>query len=217
MKARGFSLLELVVAMALLGALTIALFEAFDYGATSFRRAAAKQDSQSAIRAVYVGLRDDLRRSHFSTITVSDRAAMIDGQEISRDAICLGSLKDWSSDDSFDEVNGLPMWDRYHLYYGTNEGRLIRSNIDPDRPDYSPAPFADLDPEVYFQENPSLNRGYQSSHKILSKNLFEFSCQLSASRNTVDVRCLLLSGKKKKNQISFTVFPQNTWPKGENR
>lgn len=220
--ARGFTLLEMILASAMLGLLILAIFRAFDYGANAFRRATSKQDAQAAIRSVYGLIRDDLRKTHYTSVSQFPalpltRVISVDGKDRHRDGLCMASLKDWSNTDSFDDINGLPMWDRYVLYYGTMEGRLIRSNIDPDTPDFSPAPFADLDGARHMNENPDDNSLRQSSYRIMTTELLEFKVELNPARDTVSVLCLLESKNKKMNEISLTVYPQNTWPKGENR
>ena len=214
---RGFTLLEIILACAMLGLLTLAIFRSFDYGARAFKKATSRQDSQAALRSVYGLLRDDLRKSHFRTISTIERSTLVEGRAYRRDGLCLASLRDWNAEESFDDINGLPKWDRYLLYYGTFEGLLIRTTLDHDRPDYSPAPFPDLDEGRYLKEDPQSNTGYQTGYRILSRDLLEFQGELHPSRDTVEIRCMLRHRSGKQNEISLTVYPQNTWPKGENR
>ena len=213
----GFSLLEVILASAMLGLLTLAIFRAFDYGATAFKKATSRQDSQAALRSVYGLLRDDLRKSHFRTLSTLERSTTQTDQTYRRDALSLASLKDWSAEESFDDINGLPKWDRYYLYYATMEGLLIRTTIDHDRPDYSPVPFFDLDEDRYLKEDPAFNSGYQTSYRVLSRKLLEFRGDLDPARDVVEVRCVLQNESEKRNEIALTVYPQNTWPKGDNR
>lgn len=214
---RGFTLLEVILACAMLGLLTLAIFRAFNYGATAFKKATSRQDSQAALRSVYGILRDDLRKSHFRTISTVERSTLVEDEPYRRDGLCLASLKDWSAEGSFDDINGLPKWDRYLLYYGTLEGLLVRTTLDHDRPDYSPAPFPDLDEDRYLREAPESNTGYQTSHRVMSADLLEFRSELDPARDMVDIRCLLKHKSGRRNEINLTVYPQNTWPKGENR
>lgn len=214
---RAFTLVELLLVLGLFSILTVALFQAFDFGARAFRQATSRQDAQSALRKAYTSLRDDLRKSHFQTLTLVSRTASEDGNEYPRDALALAGLKDWSAEESFDAVNGLPKWDRYIVYYGTLDGKLVRTYIDHDRPDYSAVPFPDLDPDIYLNDDPASNRGYQSTYRVLSGDLLELSAQLDPARDTVVVNCVLRSKKGKRNQVVMAVYPQNTWPKGADR
>jgi type II secretory pathway pseudopilin PulG len=217
-RARAFTLLEVLIAAGMLGILTIALFRAFDYGAKAFRTATDKQDAQSATKQIYSGLRDALRRSHFRSISLTERLVMLEDKEYRRDALCMGDLKDWSAEASYDELNGLPKWDRYVVYYASRDGKLVVSNVDPDRPDFSPAPFGDLDEAKYLRDDPNSNTGYQSSFRILSRDVLEFRCLANPANDTVRAECLLeieTRGRKRKTEIDLQVFPQNTWPKGE--
>lgn len=216
-RVRGFTILEVLVASLLFGLLSTTLFQAFRFGALSFQRAATRQDAQSALRMAYFSLRDDLRKSHFHTVSLLARNFQIEGRELRRDALVFGGLKDWNSTESFDAVNGLPKWDRYILYYGTRSGLLVRAHIDPDRPDFSPNPFPELEPELYLREDPSLNRGYQSGFRTLSRDLLSFECSTEPATDQVQVRCLLQNASARKSEVSLTVYPQNTWPRGEQR
>lgn len=218
LKSRGFTLLELILATSMLALLIIALFEAFDYGAKAFQLATSKQDSQAALTRAYSSLRDDLRRSHFRSVSRLERVVSHEGAEYRRDGLCMAGLIDWEADTSFDEINGLPKWDSYILYYATQDGRLVRSKLELDRPDYSPAPFADLEESTYLNDDPRTNTGYQKSFRVLASGLLDFRVQSDVPTDTVSVRCLLeltSRGKKNRSEFELEVFPQNTWPKGE--
>lgn len=214
-RQRAFTILEVLVAGLLFGLLSTALFQAFRYGSVAFQRASSRQDAQSALRTAYLSLRDDLRKSHFHSISVLPRTQRKGDLEVRRDALCLAGVKDWSAAASFDAVNGLPKWDRYILYYGTASGKLVRTLIDLDRPDYSPSPFDDLDPDTYLQEDPALNRGYQSSFRIMTRDLDVFECRTEPASDQIEVGLLLVDRQGRKNEVRLTVYPQNTWPKGE--
>jgi hypothetical protein len=53
-----------------------------------------------------------------------------------RDIICMLGLSNWSDDARF-AANGLPLWDRYVVYYATDDaesGKLMRAELAPDFP-----------------------------------------------------------------------------------
>ena len=222
LRSSGFTLLELVVACGMLGILIIALFQAFDYGSNAFQQASSRQDAQGQATRVYTGLRDELRQSHFWMVSSVDRAVNVDGAEFDRDALVVGGLRDWSDPTNFDQVNGLPEWNRYMLYYGTQEtdyGKLVRATVDPPwmDSDHSPAPFHDMEPERYLKDDPAANTGHQTSYRILTEDLLEFKVSLDPAVDIVSVRCAFekeRKGQKDRSEFEIKVFPQNTWPKG---
>jgi prepilin-type N-terminal cleavage/methylation domain-containing protein len=218
-KKRGFTLLELIVAMGILGLLIIALFEVFDFGSKAFREANIRQNAQGAMTRAYSVLRGELRRSHFRSISVVERATNVDDVEVRRDALSLGGLKDWHDPANYDELNGVPKWNRFILFYGTMDGKLVRTTVDLDNGDPSPVPFFDLDPERYLKDDPSINTGYQTGYRVISDSLEEFACTLYPGTDTVRVQCTLVQDRyrreKSLSQFELEVFPQNTWPKGD--
>ncbi|MCA9777853.1 MAG: type II secretion system protein [Candidatus Eremiobacteraeota bacterium] len=223
LRRRGFTLVELIVACAMLGVLIIALFQAFDYGSNAFQQATRRQDAQGQATRVYSSLRDELRQSHFWMASTVDRAVNVDDTEYDRDALVFGSLRDWSDEENFDHINGLPEWNRYMLYYGTQEtdyGKLVRATLDPPwmDSDHSPAPFKEMEPERYLKDDPASNTGHQSSYRILTEDLLEFKASLDPALDIVTVRCVFekeRKGQKNRSEFEIKVFPQNTWPKGE--
>lgn len=216
---RGFSLLEVLVGMAVLSGLIIVLFQVFDFGATAFREANAKQDARGALSRTYTLLREELRRSHFRTVSVVKREVAVDEETYSRDAVCLGALRDWNSPESFDEFNGVPKWDRYIVFYGTLNGKLIRSTVDVDDAEFSPVPFYDLSTDLHLKDDPSQNSLYQTGFRVLSEELLNFRCELKPATDIVHVECSIMIKQNQKtgeSQFELDVYPQNTWPKGDN-
>ena len=213
----GFTLLELLVSMAVFGGLIITLFSIFDFGANAFREATEKQDSQQAITRAYTSLRGELRQSHFRSISTLERSTSVDGEEFRRDGISIGTLKDWSDSNNYDEINGVPKWNRYVLFYGTLGGKLVRSTVDPDQTDFSPVPLRNFT-EQFLSEDPTSNPDSQTSYRFMAEDLLSFECELKPATDTVRIECTLM--RKRNNepgraQFELEVFPQNTWPKGE--
>jgi prepilin-type N-terminal cleavage/methylation domain-containing protein len=217
-RKRGFTLVEILLAMGLLSLLSIGLFSAFDYGATAFRHATSQQENQGALTRAYTTLRDDLRQTHFRSVSVKQRTVEVEGEHLSRDGLCFGGLKDWDAEESFDAVNGLPKWDRYLLYYATQKGLLVRSEIDPAFPDFSPAPFGSLDETEHMQEDPAFNAGNQIAYKIVTNTVKEFAVELDPGSDTVLVSCVLKLRHRDRTDLTefeLEISPQNTWPRGD--
>jgi hypothetical protein len=209
---RGFSLIEVLLTSGILMFLVLAIFFAFDYGSRAFYHSTTNQNAQGEMTRAYSKLRKDLRQTHF--LSVSTRIRTFD--ETRRDAICLGSVKNWSDEESFDEINGLPKWDRYIVYYGTNSGQLVRALLDLEYPDFAPAPFLDLSEPDHLNENPDYNDNeLQSSYQIVSRRLNTFEADLEPSRDMILIRIKLKSDQGRKtetSEIRIDVSPQNTWP-----
>ena len=210
---RGFSLIEVLVTSVILTFLMGAVFWAFDFGSRSFYQTSTQQSSQGEMTRVYSRLRKDLRHTHFRTVHSLERTL----QGSRRDALSLASLKEWSAESSFDELNGLPKWDRYVVYYGTESGQLIRSNLDPAFPDYSAAPFQGLSETEHLNQDPLGNDGaLQSSFRVVSRSVSKFEVSLTPEQDMVSIKILLKSGQGRKaesSELRLDISPQNTWPK----
>src|SRR5262249_39598952 len=64
-RRQGFTIVELLVAMALIVFIMVILTEAFTAGLESFRQLKAIGDMQEKMRAVFIILRRDLQSEHF--------------------------------------------------------------------------------------------------------------------------------------------------------
>lgn len=216
-RSRGFTVLELLVATTILGMLIGAVFFAFDYGARSFRISNSRQSVQGDLTRSYTSLREDLRKTHFRMVSAIERTQVVDGENVRRDAICLGGLQDWSSPSSFDEVNGLPKWDRYMLYYATADGKFVKAYLDPAVPDFSPVTF-DLDQNLHLNDDPATNDSVQSGYVVLSTNCHEFETALEPAQDRVDLRLSITEDGGREDtsaEVRLQIIPKNTWPRTE--
>lgn len=214
-RPRGFTLIEILVTVTMLLLLMGAVFWAFDYGTRAFYRSNTQQNAQAEMTRAYSRIRKDLRHTHFRSVLIRERTM----DTFRRDALSLASLKNWSDEESFDELNGLPMWDRYVVYYATDSGKLIRSLLDEDFPDFSPAPFSQLSDSDHLNENPNNNdSSLQTTYQTISRSVEVFQVSLDPSQDMVFVKILLNSkgGRKtEKSEIRFDISPQNTWPQAK--
>lgn len=215
---RGFSLIEIMVSSTILIFLMAAVFFAFDFGTRAFNESNTKQNAQAEVTKLYMRLRQDLRQTHFRSVSAVPRTFTVTSGDVRRDAVCFTGVRNWKDPASFDEVNGLPKWDRYVLFYGTQQGHLVRTNIDPEYPDFSPAPFDGLNEVEFMSDNPLNNIALQTSYSIISRSLHSFEVELDPSRDMVLVRCLMkqTTGHKVESvELKFDISPQNTWPKAD--
>lgn len=217
-KHKGFTLVELLISASILIFLVGAVFFAFAYGTRAFHQSNTKQNAQAEVTKLYLRLRQDLRQTHYRSVSSVVRTFTVPSGNVRRDALCMSGVRNWKDPNSFDEVNGLPKWDRYVLFYGNQAGKLIRTNIDPSFPDFSPAPLGELSELSHMSENPINNVAEQTSFSIISRSLESFIIELEPGRDMVLVRCLMKQGTGRKTEsveLKFDISPQNTWPKAE--
>ncbi|MBX3170842.1 MAG: hypothetical protein KF760_25775 [Candidatus Eremiobacteraeota bacterium] len=140
---RGFSVAELVLAMALFGVISLLIFAMLLSGSRSFNIVMSRSSLQGELNRSLARLQGEVRRSSASLVTVlhsSDR--QVEG--LSRHGICISSLQDWRAADSYDDA-GTPQWDEFVLYYATLQtpGRLLRRAYRPAGAPFS-SPMAGL-------------------------------------------------------------------------
>ncbi len=212
----GFSLLEMILCVTILSGLVLSIFWAFEYGAKAFTLSQTRQGVQGELLRISSAMMDTLRHSHIRTVSCLVRELNFDGEVHRRDGLCLAGVKDWRSLESFDQVNGLPKWDRYVLFYGTFDGKLVRCHLDPPNPDYSPVPFPDLVAEDYLNDEPSSNRSPQFGFSVLSVQIKDFVVEKRVAENSVLVRLKLQEARARSPETAefeLRISPQNSWPK----
>ena len=172
-------------------------------------------------------LESELRSSaYFSMATVS-RTVMVRGT-VNRDGLCFVSVKDWSRADAYNRLEGRPNWDKYLLYYATQElpsGRLIRLDLTPqDALDVGsfPYPLFLADRDRYMTETPlSFGGDDLSSVRTLATKVKSFKVRLLPTTKEVEVRTVLrqngiMSRRGDSNreggtfELNYRVHPQNT-------
>ncbi len=133
MTRRGFSLLEAIVVLVLFGFAVGGLFWLFQTGSASVSHAALRQGLQSEVQRFSLKVKRDVSLTHALSFTRQARSfTTSQGQTVRRDAVAFLGLSDWNQPARFDPALGLPQWDRYIVYYATNDqdrARLIRQEI----------------------------------------------------------------------------------------
>ena len=129
MKRGGFTLLEALITVLILGGLTGVVFMVFAVGASAFRVGNNRLDLQSDLRRVLTPLRRDLENTSFQSISATN--SEIDTPQnppagsptvlARRDGICMNALRDSLSDSSYAPGTGLPNWDGFLLYFATRD------------------------------------------------------------------------------------------------
>ncbi|MGE0488041.1 MAG: type II secretion system protein J [Vulcanimicrobiota bacterium] len=228
---RGFSLLELMFAVALFSLLMIMVFAFFQYATRSFQLASVRQGIQSDGLRVMNSLQSDLRRTAESTITLDPRLATVtvNGTTPRRDAISLGGLYNWtdaSNTDNFDPGTGQPRWNRYIVYYATRneEGaHLYKLVLEPAPPPIAPIALPLVDLQDASRDDPSTNvfQGSSPAFVLLAKNVQEFSLENKAGTIQVNVTLRERRGARPNSgqgsgeevfELMTGVRPENTYP-----
>ncbi|MCA9793242.1 MAG: prepilin-type N-terminal cleavage/methylation domain-containing protein [Candidatus Eremiobacteraeota bacterium] len=228
---RGFSLLEMMFAVALFALLMIMVFAFFQYATRSFQLASVRQGIQSDGLRVMNSLQGDLRRTAESTITLEARPATVtvDGATPRRDAISVAGLYNWndaSNTDNFDPGTGQPRWNRYIVYYATrNEegGHLYKLVLEPAPPPVAPVPLPLTELQDNSKDDPSLNifQGGNPAFVQLARNVQEFSFENKSGTIVVHLTLRERRGARPNSasgsgvevfELVTAVRPENTYP-----
>ncbi len=133
MNRRGFTMIELLMAMMLLTMAMGLAFGVFTVGSHYFRLGLLRQELQNDGRRVLVVLERDLRQSCLDAISI---AIIRDSPTKPRHALCMPGLNDWDFKGNFDWDSGNPIYNRFMLYYAnlSEPGKLFRLEMQPTGP-----------------------------------------------------------------------------------
>ncbi|MBX3170830.1 MAG: prepilin-type N-terminal cleavage/methylation domain-containing protein [Candidatus Eremiobacteraeota bacterium] len=227
----AFSLLELLIALAILGGLTATLFVIFSMGSRSFQVGTGRADLQSDMRRVLTALRKDVHNSSFSSISTLDSQISVPQRppaplptiNVQRGAVCLNGLRRPQNPTSYDSDSGLPRWDCYIVYWATKdvpEGKLMRMLLRDDDGGVQGVPRDPFSAADLTSAHPSL---LDHSVKELCDRLLAFRVDLDAGNQLVNINLKLRSRPGRQMgagrslleviEITSTVFPANTHPR----
>ncbi len=220
---RGFTLIELVVAIFLLFLILSTTILAFYLGTRSFHHAILRQGLQGDTQKLAVLLGRDVRLTDYHSAFIVPRTYITaDGDSVQRDGLAIAALSDWQDPNRFDPVTGLPLWDRYVVYYATDDadsGALIRQVIDPGAPTNG-VPYFALGSNLLT--DPTLNSGH-FAHTVISDQVHHFELSLSDSSASLEVRLVLRrAGARRAGsgevvdealESEFSLTARNTFPK----
>lgn len=121
---KAFSLLEVVLATALLMLAVMSIFAIFDHGVGGFLTSTSRMSSQAEMLGALTRLRRDLEQTTTLGVDVSSsRTASfeLDGAIVTqpRHVISLAGLSNWSDPAQFDPNSGLPLWNLRVLYHSS--------------------------------------------------------------------------------------------------
>lgn len=207
--------------MAILGVLMTLAFGAFALSTRLFQDTTIRQSAEVQLRTIKVLLQRDLELTNFWQISHVPRTV---GSE-PRDAMALVGLGDWQSPSNFQVASDRPLWDRYIVWYATQQspGRLVRQLVQPPlsgNPFYTGS-YSGLSTSL-SDSDPGSNR-FASQTRVLSETVSEFELVPRLQNGTVRARIRLkalggnrqLSHKQTQEnlEVVMTFYPHNTWPK----
>ena len=221
---RGSSLLEVVLALGILGVLICTFFMIFDVSARSYQRALVKHNLQADTQRISYRLAEDLRRSHF--FTISNVQLRSTGNNYDRDTLSIGGVKDWTLASAIDPLTSRPKWDGYVLYYCQRMTgdepvtRLFRCWLKPANPrEMGQFAFPSLNPSIHCKPDPTTVAEIVA-FSTLSEIVESFSSQPTSNSQWQirfklrQLRARQLETKKLDEVLETTIQirPENTFP-----
>ncbi len=230
MSARsGFTVLEALITLSMMGTLVFILFEIFATGATGFKVGTGRKDLQSELRRILSPLEKDLRNSSFQSVSCLTRAISVPQRPpeatptvlVQRDGLCFNGLLKPGSAASYDATTGLPLWDCYICYFATldqPDGKMVRMLLQDSQPGTANQPF----PGLTFASLTSAN-ALANNFRTLGQQVMEFGVSSDPPNQLVQfhLRLRLPAGHQAMGgrssvevlEIQTVVFPGNTYPR----
>lgn len=179
MRRGGSSLIEVIFALGVLALLTTTFFLILDLSVRGFQNALVRHNIQSDTQRISYRLSEDLRRSHY--FTISNIELRSSGNKYDRHALCIAAVKDWSQPNAIDPITSRPRWDGYVLYYCQRKSgdepvtRLFRCWLKPANPqELGQFAFPSLNPSIHCKPDPN-NVSEIESFSMLSDIVESFS------------------------------------------
>ncbi|MFA7484229.1 MAG: type II secretion system protein [Vulcanimicrobiota bacterium] len=212
---RGFTLLETMITLAVFSLLLVLIFGTFSMSTSIFQDTDVRQSTEIQMKSIKLLLQRDLEMGDFWYLNTVLRTH----GGMQRDGMAIGTLADWDDPGQYDGTTGRPAWNRYIVWYATQEdtGRLIRQVIDGGG--LLAAPYAGL--STNLNEDPDTNSDVLYS-RTLSQRLMDFQVVPMMQNGTVEVKVRLQSkGAGRPNsmertvenlELAMTFRPRNSWP-----
>lgn len=228
MSRRGFSVLELVIALTLLMLISGTLFAIFRTCSSNFQVGMVRQSLQGQLRRISTRLSRDIRQTSFHTFTLSSAAVNVDMEpgliSVSRDAICTAHSA------GYDAVTGQPSWNGYTVYVATPQvprGQLVSYDVASSVPQYAPGviqqELVDFTTSMLsYKTIPSL-KAQPGTSKVWTHDLHQFAVTKDYADQVIVIR-LGLRGERGHTQsggrslaeaaeVVIRFKAENTWPR----
>jgi len=225
-KSRAFSLMELVVVMSLLGLIIGGAFLIFRMGSRGFQQAIVKTGAVGDIHRFSRVAHRDIGLSHFNSAEVEKRQITEAGETLERDGVGICGLSDWSDASNFGGTLGLPNWNRWTLFYATDEakGRLIRLETQRAKPSGSLNyyPITPMPGIADLMSNDPIQLPQALRVTTLCHNVRSFSAELDTYKRIVKMTLVLhnKTGRRMTSQQTVEdyletrveIYPVNSYP-----
>ena len=220
-RSSGHSLLELLIAMAMLGGLMAIIFMAFGMSTKIFSESTVRLSTEQQLKTIHLVLKRDIELTDFWFANTAGRFK--DSQP--RDGLCVVGLSEWNDPALIQAGNQHFAWDRYAVWYATQEspGKLIRQTLAPppiNPSTYLDAPYALLGSNL-SDTDPASNK-FALSTRYFSNDVTEFEATTRLQNGTISVKLgLLRHGVFRAHSLSkvedhlealWTFHPRNSWP-----
>lgn len=229
-RARGFTMLESLITIAVLGGLILVVFAVFEVGVSGFKLGNNRLELQGDLRRLLAPLRKDLLNSSYQSVSTLPVTVEVPQNPpfanpevtVHRDGLCFNGLRDMSSADSYNADSGLPEWDCYVCYFATKDspdGKLARILLK------DPAHTTRSDPRNLQSSDLSLASPdiLNNSVKVLSDRVMEFEATQDESNQVVNLHIRMRSkvghhemgGRSTVEilEIRTAINPTNTFPR----
>lgn len=212
--------METLVTLSVLSLLLVVIFGTFGMATSIFQDTDVRQSSENQLRSIKLLMERDLELGDFWLLNTMNRP--IADPPTSRDAFAIGTLADWDNPAQFDSVTGRPSWNRYIVWYATQEssGKMVRQVVEPPGGAVLTAPYANLGANL--NDDPDLNAHVLYS-RTLSERLRNFQVEAAPQNGTLKATIgLQTTGAKRPNsqqntmenlELTLVFLPRNTWPK----
>lgn len=191
---RGFTVMEALVTVSVFSLFFGVLLATISHGFRTYSVALARSDVAIEARRLVLFFEKELRGSSYFSV-VTEKRTLNTG--LSRDGICFVTLSDWSREDAYNNYETRPDWDRYTVYYATEDptaGKLIRLVIDPGTPGLRPYPYVPFlaFPDDYLLEEPiGATPNDVKNVRLLATKVKSFKVTLDPLQQEVRVHTLL--------------------------
>lgn len=227
---RGFTLLEAMFTVAIMGGLIVILAGVFSTAAAGFKLGNSRLGLQGELRRILAPLRRDLRNASYQSASVAPIAVRVAAAppgavpqvDVRRDRLCFNGLKNNGRNNSqYDPDSGKPLWDCYLVYFATADnpnGRLVRAVLDVSPPRLTARVFPNLNGADLSLSNPALAA---EGLRVLSKQVLAFDAELDDTTQMVrfGLRLRAEAGRREGKstaeimEVQISVRPANTWPR----
>jgi hypothetical protein len=219
----GFTITEAIITVLIFSFFMGVLFMTISYGFRTYSVAVARSDVTTEARRLVLFLENELRSSAYFSVAVESRLV----KNLHRDGLSFVSMLDWSRPDSYDSIESRPNWDRYLVYYATDElpsGRLVRMAVNPpaEMVGSFPYPPFSTNPFAYMENNPLDYKGSDLVNtRVLASKIKSFEVTLVPVTQELEIKTLLRQngimsrrgdGTREGGtfELHYRVKPQNT-------